>query len=132
MRERAVLAFCIFEKQKNSHSVRTERLLKSMFSPNQISLPRNRMLRPRILEALGNLGHLNALQLTGMVYGPRRARLRSSTACTNSQLVATRRALRRLRAKGVVVAAGRYRRQKLYALKRHADALASISLGRFP
>jgi hypothetical protein len=92
------------------------------------------MLRPRILEALGNLGQLNAMELASLVYGVRRGApiRRLSTACTNSQLVATRRALRRLRAKGVVVIAGRCRRRKLYVLKRTAEALASITLGPLP
>jgi Fic family protein len=90
----------------------------------------NRMLRPRIVEALDNLGQLNAWELAGMVYGPRRAMRRGqSRACTNSQLVATRRALRRLRAKGVVVAGGRRRRRKVYQLRRDAELLAAVTLG---
>jgi hypothetical protein len=105
--------------------------MKSTLSPTKGFATRtNRMLRPRIVEALGNLGELNAWELAGVVYGPQRAMRRGqSRACTNSQLVATRRALRRLRAKGVVVAAGRYRRRKFYVLKRNVGLLASISLG---
>jgi selenocysteine lyase/cysteine desulfurase len=90
------------------------------------------MLRRRIVDVLGKLGQLNALELAGLVYGPDRPRLRSSAVCTNSQLVACRRALRRLRTKGVVVETGRRRRRKLYDLNRRHDALATISLGPPP
>ena len=104
-----------------------------MFPPNQVSLPRNRMLRPRILEALGNRGQLNAAELAGMVYGSRRTmRSRPWVACTTARLVATRRALRRLVQKGKVVTTGRYRGRKRYCLPRDVEAWRSISLETLP
>jgi hypothetical protein len=106
--------------------------MKSALStPTGFANGANRMLRPRIVEALGDHGPLNAKQLARLVYGPRIAvRLAPRRTCTNSELVSTRRALRRLAAKGRIVAIGRYRRWKLYTLGNRTDCLASISLGR--
>jgi hypothetical protein len=135
MRGRRALHFFILSPPRQPLYSHDGRPMKSMFLPaGGFTNRANRMLRPRIVEALDALGQLNALELAGLVYGPRRRALRRGrpAACTTAQLVATRRALRRLAAKGRVVSTGRYRRWKLYALKRSRDALASISLGPFP
>jgi len=75
----------------------------------------NRMLRPRIIECLGRFDRLTAVELAGMVYGRVIVRpgYRSPTV---SQIVATRRALRRLVRKGRVSPTGKRRRRLTFAL----------------
>ncbi len=96
--------------------------------PRGFANRRNRTLRPRIVQALRSHGRLNALELATLAYGPPRCGLRRGrqSSCTTAQLVATRRALRTLAARGRIVAIGRYRRWKLFTLQHRADGLSLI------
>ena len=132
MRARRAQYFYIFSP------VRMELLFHGGSPMNSTHLPsigfanrRNRLLRSRIVRALNIQGQLSAFDLARIAYeSPRRAS-RGGRPSTPAQLVATRRALRRLAAKGRIVTIGRYRRRKLYVLKQCAEEWRAISLGSF-
>ena len=96
----------------------------------------NRGLRSRIVAMLAEQDGLTAWEIAAIAYQRRLVMRRGwYRTATEVQLVATRRALRRLVRKGRVVVTGRYRRRKVYALRR-VDQLetnemrsANLSLG---
>jgi hypothetical protein len=92
--------------------------------------PRNRLLQPQILAALGELGRLDTFELASVAYG-RPSRWRHRPSPNKWQVAATRRALRRLVAKGKVAPAGKYRRRNTFCLHVDADLWRSLSLGAF-
>lgn len=86
-----------------------------------------------IILTLERLGHVTGPEAALVAYGGpralRRGRLFPVIEPTGAQLSAIRRALARLKAEDVVVAAGRQRRRKIYRLRRDYELLSSISLG---
>lgn len=78
-------------------------------------------LRRAILEALRRRDRLTAADIAGAVYSFRRVMVRPGwRRCTVSELVCTRRALRKMVAKGLVQELPRWRRRKLYSLSEDA------------
>jgi hypothetical protein len=76
-------------------------------------------LRRRLLAILSRRNKLTAHDLAGIAYGGRRLIVRPGHRrhVTSSQLVAVRRALRRLAAKGRVQVLYRRRRWKIFTLR---------------
>jgi hypothetical protein len=75
-------------------------------------------LRRCIIEILRRRDRLTAHDMAGIAYGGRRLIVRPGHRrhVTSAQLVATRRALRALAAKGRIETRGRYRRRKSFGL----------------
>lgn len=70
-------------------------------------------LRRRVLEVLDRRDRLTAEQIAGVSYR-KQVRFDHDTRPSAAQLVAVRRALRRLAARGAVRAAGWHRRRKVW------------------
>ena len=80
-------------------------------------------LRRRIVEILSRRDRLSARDIAGCAYGGRRLIVRPGHRknVTVAQLVATRRALRALAAKGRIAVLHRRRRWKMFMLRREGD-----------
>jgi hypothetical protein len=82
----------------------------------------NRRLRSRIIAMLREQDAMTAWEIAASAYGRRLIVRRGwHRTATETQLWATRRALRRLVRKGWVVVTGRYRRRLVFALREHSD-----------
>jgi hypothetical protein len=80
-------------------------------------------LRRCLIEILSRRDRLTARDLAGIAYGSRRLIVRPGHRrhVTSSQMVAVRRALRRLAAKGRVQVFYRRRRCKIFTLRQEVD-----------
>jgi hypothetical protein len=96
--------------------------MKSCFRPARGFATRPLALRRCILEVLRRRDLLTAHDLAGIAYGGRRiiARPGHVRYVTSSQLVATRRALRALAAKGRIEVFKRRRRWKIFKLRQES------------
>jgi hypothetical protein len=84
-----------------------------------------RALRSRILKALASFGQLTVGELVRVIYVGR-LRNRSDQRIAAIQASATRRAIARLRAEGIVAVTGHFGRHKLYG---STNRTSHLSLG---
>jgi hypothetical protein len=106
----------IFQILKIGVSFREESTMKSQLRHETGFARPNCMLRPRIIQCLARFDRLTAVELAGMVYGRKIILRPGYRIATLAQIVATRRALRRLVRKGRVAPLGKRCRRITYAL----------------